>query len=399
MAPKKAAKRGTTPAAVDRSPAAKKAKKGDKAAPEEKAVIDAINLATDLSEDCKNMLLATLPFSLMVCVEEREAVQATMVKNLGTVMENVQAQLQQAAADAATALTETEGSKGSLEQALEDALAKQKEAAADLTAKTEAQKEKVAEEKTAKKTLADKQKEQKTGDDELANAGKDKEAYENLVAKELVLLRDGTWEKKADATAATKLLVKMAGPLKVDESLMKTAPTVLVKKPDERGEFEKLAVTSIEQALTKKVEALTQLLADGDTGKAARATAVEEAQKALEEASAAKDKAQADVKEAKAAQTAANEAADAAKHAVDDFVPSVKRAADKKDAAEAAVTNFASHNMECFAKLRDRSSKVEEEPPVPEPEAPAADAAAAEEAAPAEEAAAAAEPAPAAMEE
>lgn len=381
MAPKKAAKRGTTPVAG--SPSAKKAKKGEKEKTPAEAVTEAINLAADLSEDCKGMLLATMPFSLMLSVEEREGIQVTIVKNIGTVMENVHAQLQKGAADAASALQEVEGSKGNLEQAVEDALAKQKEAAANAGAKAEALPEKTAEEKTAKKASAAKQKEQEQGDEALSKAGKDKEVYEGFLAKEFLMLRDGTWEKKAEATAALKLLTKLATPLKMDESLLKTAPTALPKKPDERGEFEKMAVTNIESALTNHVESLKELLANGETAKAARAAAVEEAQKALEEVSAAKETAAAELKEAKAAQTAANKEAEAAKHAVEDFIPSVKRAADKKDEAEAAVAHFVSHNMECFAKLRDRSSTKEEEQPAPEPEeAPAAEAAPAEEAQP-----------------
>eukprot|EP00929_Paragymnodinium_shiwhaense_P115610 TRINITY_DN8459_c0_g1_i1.p1 TRINITY_DN8459_c0_g1~~TRINITY_DN8459_c0_g1_i1.p1 ORF type:complete len:407 (+),score=204.34 TRINITY_DN8459_c0_g1_i1:89-1222(+) len=362
MAPKKRT------AAMDRSPAGKKAKKGQGKAPEVQAVVEAVQLSDDLGPDCKQMLLATMPFSLELSVEERVGIQVKLVENLGAVMESVQAQLKKAAEDAAAAMVEKQGSKGKLDQDLEQAAAAQKEAEAAAAAKAEALTEKTAAEKAAKTALSQKQKEQKEGDAEVAKAGKDKVAYEDLVAKELVMLRDGTWEKKAEATAAQKHLTKLAAPLKIDESLMKTAPAVLVKQPSERGEFEKLAVTSIEEALKKKVEALTKLVDEAEPSKAARQAAVAEAQKALEEATAAKDAAQGELKEAKAAASEKAEALEAAKHAVEDFVPAVKRAADAKDAAEEKAANFASHHMACFAKLRDRSSKVEE-PPLPPPAA------------------------------
>jgi len=196
---------------------------------------------------------------------------------------------------------------------------------------------------------------------------KDLAIYAGALEKELVLLRDGTWEKKTEVSAAEKVVMKLISTCNLDESLMMVAPKAVMKKPDERGEFDNIAMVTIEEGLTSKTAELKKLVEESDSSSAARAAATASAQAAVDAASEAKEKATADVKDAKAAAKEAAGNVNTANAAVDGHENSIKAAEKDKESKDAAAGHFKSHNLECFSVLKDKAA-------VPEPAAAEADA-------------------------
>jgi hypothetical protein len=362
MAPKAkaaGAKRGR-PAAAAASPEKKKARSSEaKVDPQLKAVMEAVELATEFPEDCRKMVLAALPDSLAVVSTERVSCQQMMVKIAGEIVESVEKRLLSEAVAAAAALTEIHGSKGVLEQKAEEAKNSSEAASNVVTEKNTAVTTSGVALFDAKHALSERQKEQKAGEVASVQNVKDLAVYEGAVEKELVLLRDGSWESKPEAVAAEKIVMKLVTSCKLDDSLMMVAPKAIQKKPAERGEFDNIAVKTIEEGLVSRVAELKKLVAEAESDAAAKVAAVAAAQAAADSTAEAKEKAGAELKDAKAAAKEAAASAKSAKAAVEGHESAVEAAQHDKEAKDASAAQFKSHNVECFAALRDKVAAPE----------------------------------------
>jgi chromosome segregation ATPase len=366
MAPKtKGTKRGAQAPAVSpkaaKSPKTAKKSEGD---PDMAAVTEAIGMAQiTLSESCRLMLTAAAPHALGVFKADRIASQTLLVEMIEEAIASVEASLKAASASTAEHLKEVQDSKGQLQGNVDAATEALATATTLLATKTEVLTAADATLKAATASAKEAQKNKESTEKDFEKAKKEKESFEAFLAADFIVLKEGTWEKQTDAGKKCRHLESLVAAIEpsLESSLMTALPGVFSKKPDERGMFEKIVVETIEKQLNEQVEKLTKTVGDWPATVSERASAAEAAEKALSEATEAKNAALAAVGEAKNGKTAAAKDLKEAEHNLKNQDSTLKSATKSKDAADAALSKFETHNMQRFAALKEKAA------PPPEP--------------------------------
>eukprot|EP00930_Biecheleria_cincta_P016783 TRINITY_DN13536_c0_g1_i2.p1 TRINITY_DN13536_c0_g1~~TRINITY_DN13536_c0_g1_i2.p1 ORF type:complete len:412 (-),score=133.37 TRINITY_DN13536_c0_g1_i2:250-1419(-) len=359
MAPKKGAKR--TQEAAQVSPEVEQRKKLQAVLRQRgvskdtyAGVVDAINhpLAGDLNADTRKMLVATVAQGLCVPLGEREEVQEISVRMLDQVFECIMGKMR-AEIDTATAALDSEDSKkaqlqkevAQADAALEEASTKVSESKNQLAEATKATMD-------AKAALAQIETEQKDAEAQHRQAKEDKEAIEAALTVDFRILRDG----EVDADQAKQHYEKLAalvGKLKLDSSLLTALPTCMMKKPSERGSFDAMVVTTLEEGLKDEVAKLAESIEAGEPEAAARRQAAESANHALEAAK----KTQQELADLLNTNTELKQEREkdkqAALAALSSHEPEVKAASQAKVEKEAQLQSFKDWNHACFKLLRD----------------------------------------------
>merc|ERR1712232_651527 len=106
-----------------------------------------------------------------------------------------------------------------------------------------------------------------------------------------------------------------------------------------------------ESTMGKKIEELTETIANAEPAKQERAQAVEAAEAALTAAAAEEENSKAAVKEAEVAKKAADETFKAAAKSVKSFGPELKEQADKLDTAKKQLADLQEGPLAYFAEL------------------------------------------------
>merc|ERR1719401_2102046 len=115
---------------------------------------------------------------------------------------------------------------------------------------------------TAKTALSDAQKEQLQGDADYLAVKADHETCQAALESDFRRLRDGEWEE-GQAKNHYSVLAALLGKLGLDESLASALPSCLMKKPGDRGGFDKMVLSQFETSLTDKVAELAARLEAG----------------------------------------------------------------------------------------------------------------------------------------
>jgi len=172
--------------------------------------------------------------------------------------------------------------------------------------------------------------------------------------------------KAADSGDASKLkrLVAIGEQFSFDPALVQSLSGALKIQPDERGTFNNTVLEHYETALQERVAEQVKLLEQMQPDRDARAANVQAEVDKWGSASAAAKAAKDAVTAAKAAQKASEAAVRDAVRAIKDFLPDIKKTADKSDAAVARLKAFQDGALAAFAALKDPPP-----PPAPEPEA------------------------------
>lgn len=343
-------------------------------------------LASFLPEQCRKMLLAALPHSLCVASDLRQEMQNMAVTMLDEVIANMAEKLQAAVESEATAVKGSEDQKVELDEtvaAAEKTLEEAQAAASEQDFKLQESSEAVLKAKT---DWAKREEEQKAGDAELVIAQSSKDEVEAAVAGDFQILKSGECDLE-EAKERLKSLEPMMGKLAMDQSLQSAVPSVLLKKPADRGAFDGTVLDELDKCFGMKIADLTKILESAKPESEARAARVAEAKAALEAAEMQQKECSNGVLAAKETQKQAAAGLKVAKAAVADYQPTFEAATQRRDEKREELQNFVNANVDGFTRLKDRLSakKLKElaaaEAAKAEAEAEAAAAKAAEEAA------------------
>lgn len=200
---------------------------------------------------------------------------------------------------------------------------------------------------------------------------KDIDKLESGVADSLEPLTQGTLKEGLIAHEVATALLNRLKKVEMDEALRQVSVTALSKAPADRGSFENMAVTSLDQAVERTLSNLKAKLSEGDADQQQFTTAASDAARVLDEAKqaqlvAAKSfiAAQEDRKEADSAKTRAEESL---RH----IEKERKKVVKMLEAAKAKLQTFQLGGWETFVELRDRTAPAEVEEVPEEKEEPA----------------------------
>lgn len=379
MAPKRGTKRAPSPVHAQEPPNKKIAavlKKHSVTQAAYKTMADALSHhLTGLPEQCSKMLLAMLPQSLCVPVDERQEYQHLGVEMIHKTVTNLKESLQTALDAESQKVVEAEEKKAALDkgvtssdEALAVAQAATAERQSELTSASEAV---VAAQAKVTKTEED----QRTGDAALVSAKSDKEILEAAFAGDFKTLKDGAYED-GQANQHFKSLKSLFGKLSMEESLKNAGPGALMKKPGERGGFDNTVVEEFEKSFQTKIAELEAILSSGQPDSDARAAAVSSAKQEHEEAETKQKEASASLLAAKEAQKESVAALKAAKAAVTAYKPEYKAATELRDEKKAELDTFVELTISTFMELKDKVSAKRQREIAAQAEAEAAAAAA-----------------------
>eukprot|EP00438_Fugacium_kawagutii_P024932 Skav213189 [mRNA] locus=scaffold2826:64326:75722:+ [translate_table: standard] len=230
-------------------------------------VVEAIQLADDVPNSVRQMLIAMLPEGICVPANLRHEYQKTHVNMILEILEGVLSKLQQGVTTATGEVARIEASKSELQGKVQEAIAAL-EKANEGESSTKGNLAEVTQTVLAcKSALAEKEKERVEGDAAHEAAKEEKSVIEQALAEEFRLLRDG--EVEGDDAKA---------------SLMTALPTSILKKPADRGSFDAMVVAQLQEGLQKRLAQLTETIQNGEPAAAARLAAVDQAKKDLETA-------------------------------------------------------------------------------------------------------------------
>jgi trimeric autotransporter adhesin len=386
MAPKRGTKRAPSPVHTQEPPNKKIAaalKKHSVTQATYHILVDALSHPlTGLPDQCTKMLLAMLPQSLCVPVDERQEYQQLGVRMIEEVIHKLQEALQKA--------VDSENEKVAGAEAHQDALAKAVIAADEALAVSQATTAERQSELTtaseavvaAQTKLTKAEEDQRIGDADLVSARSDKEVLEAALEGDFQMLKSGAYEA-GNANTHFNSIKSLFGKLSMDESLKSAGPGALMKNPAERGGFDNTVVAAFEDSFKTKIASLEEVLSSAKPASDARASAVVSSRQEHEEAEEKQKEASNALLAAKESQKEAAAALKAAKAAVTANKPEYKAATELRDEKKAELDTFVDSTISTFNTLKDKISAKKQR------ELAAAEAQAAEEARGAEEARAA----------
>jgi len=358
MAP---SKRGTKRAAqaLEENPVDKKLfdflKAQDIPRPTYKAVVDALeHPLLALPEECRKMLLTMVPTGLCMPSDQRHELQVQGVEMIGKAIQDIQAKMREVidVEQAAVAKVESSGSElvGNLQTTM-DALTEEQE---KLGASNKVLEDASNSLFSAKSALAAKLVEQANFDSSCAEIKADKEEFERVIANDLKVLIEGTWEE-GQAQKHFDVLATLFGKFALEESLRSVLPGSLLKKPEERGSFEVMAVTQLDQSIKGKLSELKSAVEQEAPRLKEMEAAVTSAQSISDAASEAEKDAASAVSIAQEREKTAIAAVTAAEEALAAGEAALKKASDLRDQKKSELEAFA-HNIECYSQLKEKVS-------------------------------------------
>jgi len=178
-------------------------------------------------------------------------------------------------------------------------------------------------------------------------------------------------EKKAAEQTHLESIKSTLKTLKADTSLMSALESALTKKPENRGQFDSMAIEQLESILTTKIAKDEEVINNQESLKAEKAAAVTDGETNLANCKEAKTQGEADLDAAKKAEKEASSSLKDAKKAVVSQDKAVEAAKETASDAETSLGDAKKH-VESFEFLYSRPSKAPE--PEPVEEAPAEEA-------------------------
>jgi len=345
-------------------------------------IAEAIQDAEQLPDSVRTMLIESIPQTLGVFKDNRQQFQNEFVGMIKATLDGVEAGLQNSVAEAEAKVSEQSGEKTTLDaqQSGADAvLSSKRDAEAEMKkALTEASEAR----NIQKKALDEAQAAQKHGDADLEAAAGKKEKLENAQKETYVPLKEGSIEGKGDINKAVKTLMSTCKEFGFDTSLISTVSGVLPRPPAERGDFGNMTLVQLEGEFSKSIAAFSETIANGESGKAERAVAVESAQKVFETVDDQFKTCHVNLVEAQAAVKEAQKELASAVAAVKAFAPTILKLESARDKEKANLMAFTEGPLATFRELEARTTPTP--PPTEEsgdavaPEAPAEDAVAPE---------------------
>jgi len=341
MAPKGAKRTNSGPA----SP-----KKKSRVDPAFAGIIATLEGADDLSERCREMLIAMVNPSLSAFKSERHNLQQMGVEMIEEKLQHHKQKLAEGVAMARKELEGLEGSKSGLSANSESAKAVLEEKkTAFLSAHTASQEAKAAV-KEAESALAEAKSLQKKGDANHAALEKQKVAIEAAYEEHFKTPMDAN---EGPHHSHLKPFIENLG---LEASLTTALPTACVKSKEQRGSFDELVITELGKALLKKISDLGQSIADEVSGVPARKAAIAAAEADLEGKNLAEKSAAADAQAAATAKHEADAAVTKASEEWASFEPRVQEATEKLSVLVFERMSFEEGSLKDFVTLRDKEA-------------------------------------------
>jgi hypothetical protein len=248
------------------------------------AVVNALGQATDIPEECRAMLEASVPGCLGSPVNERHEFQTSMVKMIGETIEGVELRLRQAVDDEAAKVATAEAAKAEAEHAVTDAKVNLEAKATDLAANKTAHDEAAQAVTSAMAGLTEAQAAQKKGDAPLEKARKVKEEFEGALNDHVGYMKEDNGFDAKGAKIHTNQIMRLAKKLGLEDSLLMALPSACTTMPSRRGSFDKMAVSELESSFQAKVAALVEEMSAGAEATASRAAVVTAAEQKVQAA-------------------------------------------------------------------------------------------------------------------
>lgn len=326
------------------------------------AVVDTINhpLTTGLTDTCRKMLIAMLPNGLCIAAAERNDTQNLTIKMLDEVFENVRSAMQAKVDAEVDKFAPFESSKARLEKAAIDATASLAASAELVTTCQAALASAETAVVTATSNVADKELCQKQEAGKIEEIKMEKPLVESTLLDDFRVLREGTVEGDLAKVHYDKVEA-LCNKLAVGDSLMNGLPSVLAKKPSERGSFDAMIVSQVEEALSKKLSELSTAIDQHASRADALASATLAATSELEASKATRDSASNALSAAMDSRQQHEEANQVALTAVADYEPEFNTAADVLAGEKEQLKSFVDWNLACFEILRNRQVYVQAE--------------------------------------
>jgi len=316
---------------------------------------DALNhpLAPGLTEECRKMLVAMAPHAVCVRSDSRTKQQQASVDMITDLMQGIMEAMQAEIDCANEKLSEVDASKAILEKTQQETQAAFAEASDAFAARKKALAEAAKAILAAKATLAEKEQEQRSGDKADEKVLQDKAALEDTLANEFRRLRDGDVEDD-DVKALYSKLEEQASKLGLEASLITALPPCMTKKPSERGSFDAMVVTQLDEALTSKLSSLSEAVTSAAPAAEARRAAVAAATEQLVTAKGVQQTAADDMIAADGQRQEREKEHDAAAAALAAFMPDHAQASAARDGKVEQLQTFKDWNLACFETVRDR---------------------------------------------
>jgi len=314
--------------------------------------------AANLTQDCKEMCLAMMPFSICAASDERNELQQAAVELLEKVISQCLAGMQDSLEAEAEKLRAMDVEKAQLEEALRGCEAALKDAQAN-TSQGKAALAKAGEACLTAKANLKAAKDAETAQQLTTSAAADdKEKLQEVLSStgSFARLKNGDFEE-GEVDKLYKLLEPVVlQKLRTDSSLKTAMRCTLVKRPADRGPFDALLLQELEKAFADRIAALDADLAAAGPLAGSLKAAVETAAADLESATTSEQEADRTASTLRSAETAPAAALAAAKAAFAEFTPKHAQASCKRSFEQKQLQNFVDLNVAAFHELRDRKS-------------------------------------------
>lgn len=319
-----------------------------------RAVVEALGhpLGTEgLPEDCRQMLVAILPFALCVPSDLRSERQTTFVRMIGDVLNCVEAKLKDAVIVAVGQLAANEAQKELLESLVGEAEDSRTAAVAAMRISERAISDATVTLSAKQSVLTQRRIEEEKAGVEQNQRKASLSSFENLLLGTIPALQT----RAAEATECEQMQV-LAGKLGLEESVVIALPNAMGKKPDERGPFDKLLLDQVSDKMQERISALRIHIEAGDVAAVSRAEAMAAASVAVEKAAAVKNGAEESLISAMAAEAKATKKIKTTKVALAAYSPTCAQALQVKCAAEKELEAWRTAHLRAYIHLRDRVS-------------------------------------------
>jgi chromosome segregation ATPase len=315
-------------------------------------IISTLQGADDLSENCREMLIAMASPCLSTLKSERHSVQLLGVTMIEEKLQDHKKKLIEAVAAAQTQLTELEASKGTLLQTLEEAKAAFEEKKTAFLAVHTAREEAKESVKVAEKALAEAKDTQKKGDANYTQLEKSRAAIEAAYKDHFKAPMEAN---EGPHHSNLKPFIQTLG---LEDSLTSALPSSCTKPKDQRGSFDEVVITELGKAMEGKIASLTKSAEEELAGVDERKSAVTAAEAVLESKIQIEKKAAEELEAASTAQHEAEAAVSKASEEWTTFEPRVQEATDKHAMEDTIRMDFEEGALKNFMNLRDKDIEV-----------------------------------------
>lgn len=311
--------------------------------------------SAELPEPCKAMLLAMIPHSLCVPQNLRTEPQSRAVDMVGEVYDSIELKLRNAAESESAKVTEIEASKAAMDAALGEAETRHSATSATVDGCKAVLAQCFSTANESKIALAASEESERAGNSPGCVAEEEHKGLNSALDEHLKVLKEGSWET-GSAKRHLDALLPLATRL-TDESLVTALPSTCIKPPAERSTFDNMVIDQLESSLVLRLKQLSSDIEAEKPAKAQRAAEVATAQQVLKDAEVAQQKASDDTASGLSAQKDALAVLELAKTDVAAFKPTLRKAKEAADEAQAELELFHDNcRVGCFDSLKMKVS-------------------------------------------